>query len=368
MVPNTTTDQELQHLRNCLPDGVVIQRVEERLSALGNCIACNDHVALVHTDLDRETEDIISDVLGVEVGPPSSPSTLSPPSSLSLPLSLPPRPSLARGASAVTATLLEKRELDERGQRRRTRGASRARRRRRRASPFRDETNKRMTVPRGGAARARHTRGTPRGRLADDGSRCGGTTGVPADDRGQRAGGELLQVHEPGRHGPPAHVGRGPRGTLLAPAGSQPPSVLCFARCAFVRSAGRDPRARAFPSRDLDDCDSDHNASSSSRAPRAGRRFSGLRAGGAPTRALRMSERAAAGRRRCGGEAATTRAPFESALCTGGGGAGVRVRPRRPHTIASSLRSSLRSSAPLSPRSSVRSFCPGGRCPSSRGR
>jgi translation initiation factor 6 (eIF-6) len=38
-----------------------------RLSALGNCIVCNDHVALVHTDIDRETEDIISDVLGVIV-------------------------------------------------------------------------------------------------------------------------------------------------------------------------------------------------------------------------------------------------------------------------------------------------------------
>ena len=107
LVPSTATDQELQHLRNCLPDSVVIQaralvfrfppaspraprapcgsrgapdsplslplpsflpraappqRVEERLSALGNCIACNDHVALVHTDLDRETEDIIADV------------------------------------------------------------------------------------------------------------------------------------------------------------------------------------------------------------------------------------------------------------------------------------------------------------------
>jgi len=35
LVPNTCTDLELQHLRNSLPDGVVIQRVEERLSALG---------------------------------------------------------------------------------------------------------------------------------------------------------------------------------------------------------------------------------------------------------------------------------------------------------------------------------------------
>ena len=57
----------LQHLRNALPDSVEVRRVEERLSALGNVVACNDHVALVHTDIDRETEDIIADTLGVEV-------------------------------------------------------------------------------------------------------------------------------------------------------------------------------------------------------------------------------------------------------------------------------------------------------------
>ncbi|KAM0917493.1 hypothetical protein ACQ4PT_009475 [Festuca glaucescens] len=57
LLPNTTTDQELQHLKDSLPDQVVVRRVDERLSALGNCIACNDH----------ETEEIISDVLGVEV-------------------------------------------------------------------------------------------------------------------------------------------------------------------------------------------------------------------------------------------------------------------------------------------------------------
>ena len=63
LVPNNTTDQELQHIRNSLPDSVKIQRVEERLSALGNVIVCNDYVALVHPDLDRETEEIIADVL-----------------------------------------------------------------------------------------------------------------------------------------------------------------------------------------------------------------------------------------------------------------------------------------------------------------
>eukprot|EP00005_Dracoamoeba_jomungandri_P003506 CAMPEP_0174258072 /NCGR_PEP_ID=MMETSP0439-20130205/7133_1 /TAXON_ID=0 /ORGANISM="Stereomyxa ramosa, Strain Chinc5" /LENGTH=244 /DNA_ID=CAMNT_0015341433 /DNA_START=87 /DNA_END=821 /DNA_ORIENTATION=+ len=67
LLPNTTTDQELQHIRNSLPDEVVVQRVEERLSALGNVIACNDYVALVHPDIDRETEEIVADVLGVEV-------------------------------------------------------------------------------------------------------------------------------------------------------------------------------------------------------------------------------------------------------------------------------------------------------------
>lgn len=67
IVPNATTDTELQHIRNSLPDSVKLQRVEERLSALGNVIACNDYVALVHPDLDRETEEILADTLNVEV-------------------------------------------------------------------------------------------------------------------------------------------------------------------------------------------------------------------------------------------------------------------------------------------------------------
>uniref|UniRef100_G3X1W9 Eukaryotic translation initiation factor 6 n=1 Tax=Sarcophilus harrisii TaxID=9305 RepID=G3X1W9_SARHA len=67
LVPNNTTDQELQHIRNSLPDSVQIRRVEERLSALGNVTTCNDYVALVHPDLDRETEEILADVLKVEV-------------------------------------------------------------------------------------------------------------------------------------------------------------------------------------------------------------------------------------------------------------------------------------------------------------
>lgn len=67
LLPNSTTDQEMQHIKNSLPDAVKVQRCEERLSALGNCISANDYVALVHSDLDRETEEIVQDVLGVEV-------------------------------------------------------------------------------------------------------------------------------------------------------------------------------------------------------------------------------------------------------------------------------------------------------------
>ena len=67
LVPSITTDNELQHIRNSLPDSVKVSRVEERLSALGNCVSTNDYVSLIHTDMDRETEEILADVLQTEV-------------------------------------------------------------------------------------------------------------------------------------------------------------------------------------------------------------------------------------------------------------------------------------------------------------
>lgn len=33
---------------------------------MGNVVACNDHVALIHPELDKNTEEILQDVLGVE--------------------------------------------------------------------------------------------------------------------------------------------------------------------------------------------------------------------------------------------------------------------------------------------------------------
>ncbi|PHT57586.1 Eukaryotic translation initiation factor 6 [Capsicum annuum] len=59
--------EELQHLRNSLPDSVEVKCVDDAHSALGNCIACNDDFALIHPDLDKLTEEIIADVLGVKV-------------------------------------------------------------------------------------------------------------------------------------------------------------------------------------------------------------------------------------------------------------------------------------------------------------
>lgn len=67
LVPSTITDNELLHLRNSLPDTVRVKKIDDRLSAQGNCIACNDHIALIHPEFDKESEEIIADILGVEV-------------------------------------------------------------------------------------------------------------------------------------------------------------------------------------------------------------------------------------------------------------------------------------------------------------
>lgn len=47
------------HIRNSLPDEVVVQRIDERLSALGNCISCNDYVALIHPDIDKARRGLV---------------------------------------------------------------------------------------------------------------------------------------------------------------------------------------------------------------------------------------------------------------------------------------------------------------------
>ncbi|XP_008191370.2 eukaryotic translation initiation factor 6 [Tribolium castaneum] len=67
LVPEMTYDTELQRLKEELPESIKISKIEDKLSALGNVIVCNDSVALIHPDLDRETEEVIADTLQVEV-------------------------------------------------------------------------------------------------------------------------------------------------------------------------------------------------------------------------------------------------------------------------------------------------------------
>ena len=46
---------------------MALRRVNERLSALGNVVVCNDHVAIVHPDVSKELEDALREVCKVEV-------------------------------------------------------------------------------------------------------------------------------------------------------------------------------------------------------------------------------------------------------------------------------------------------------------
>jgi len=67
LLPQNVTDSEVAHIRNSIPSEVKVRVVEERLNALGNIIACNDYVALVHPDVSKTTVDLIEDTLKVEV-------------------------------------------------------------------------------------------------------------------------------------------------------------------------------------------------------------------------------------------------------------------------------------------------------------
>ena len=37
---------------------MILHKVDEKLSALGNVICCNDYVALIHPELESETEQV----------------------------------------------------------------------------------------------------------------------------------------------------------------------------------------------------------------------------------------------------------------------------------------------------------------------
>jgi len=67
LVPSTTTAERYATApAECSPGQRFSSARREWHSGLGNAITCDDHVALVHPDVDRETEEIIADVLKVE--------------------------------------------------------------------------------------------------------------------------------------------------------------------------------------------------------------------------------------------------------------------------------------------------------------
>jgi translation initiation factor 6 len=55
LVPAAIEQAELEEIQMGLTDGVEVGQVRDSLNALGNCIVCNDSVALVHPDLSADT-------------------------------------------------------------------------------------------------------------------------------------------------------------------------------------------------------------------------------------------------------------------------------------------------------------------------
>lgn len=53
LLPELTYSTELETIIETIPDSVKIEKIDDKLSALGNVIVCNDTVALINPDLDR---------------------------------------------------------------------------------------------------------------------------------------------------------------------------------------------------------------------------------------------------------------------------------------------------------------------------
>jgi len=65
LLPNCTSDYELEEIESKLGPKIKVQRIEESFNALGNVIVCNDQVALVHPQLSNLTKQAIRETLGV---------------------------------------------------------------------------------------------------------------------------------------------------------------------------------------------------------------------------------------------------------------------------------------------------------------
>ena len=67
LVPSTINDEEYRTLKANLPLGVKMAKIHDNLTALGNCIACNDSIAIINPEFTEESERIIAETLNVEV-------------------------------------------------------------------------------------------------------------------------------------------------------------------------------------------------------------------------------------------------------------------------------------------------------------
>jgi translation initiation factor 6 len=59
LVPSIIQEEEMKILREFLPESVDIGKLDDFLTAIGNCISTNDSVALIHPEYSRENEEII---------------------------------------------------------------------------------------------------------------------------------------------------------------------------------------------------------------------------------------------------------------------------------------------------------------------
>jgi translation initiation factor 6 len=69
LLPSTVRNQEIQFLCDNLPDNVIVRRIDDKNSALGNSIACNDNIAIVNPEFDQTAREAISDALCVDTLP-----------------------------------------------------------------------------------------------------------------------------------------------------------------------------------------------------------------------------------------------------------------------------------------------------------
>jgi translation initiation factor 6 len=63
LLSSTVKDQEIQFLCDNLPDNIIVRRIDDKDTVLGNSIICDDNIAIVNSEFDQITLETISAVL-----------------------------------------------------------------------------------------------------------------------------------------------------------------------------------------------------------------------------------------------------------------------------------------------------------------